>query len=136
MTQRPAIAGVLLTLLVACSAPAAQESAVTTAAAPQRSADVITAAELSDPALGDADALSIIKRLRPQFLASRGTTSANTAGAQLHVTINGGPFLSASALTTIHANEILDIRYLNASAAAQQYGSMSAASPVIVIRRK
>ena len=103
---------------------------------PQRAADVITAEELADPALGDADALSIIKRLRPQFLATRGTASANTPGAQLHVTINGGPFLTVNALTTIRASEIRDIRYLSASAAAQQYGSMSAANPVIVIRRK
>ena len=126
----------LAALLAGCSAPAVPEQDVTTAATPQRSADVITQAELADPALGDADALSVIKRLRPQFLATRGTTSANTAGAQTHVTINGGPFLPTSALTSIRASEILDIRYLSASAAAQQYGSMAAASPVIVIRRK
>ena len=100
------------------------------------SSDVITASELADPSLGDADALSIIKRLRPRFLATRGTASVNSPVTGMHVSIDGGPLVSASALTTIRAHEILEIRYLSPSAAAQAYGSGSGTAAVIVIRRR
>ena len=135
------IAATLVCVVTACASqtgqtPNAAPSEGAIAGAPRATADVITLAELSDPTLGDADALSIIKRLRPAFLLTRGTTSANTAGGGIHVSIDGGPLRNTDALTTIHAHEILDIRYLSASAAAQTYGSVSVAGPVIVIRRK
>ena len=138
------IVRVFLGTLVCVAAACASQTGQTTipvspdagSATPRMSADVISLAELSDPSLGDADAMSIIKRLRPAFLQRRGTTSANTAGGGLHVTIDGGPFLTTDALTTIRANEMLEIRYLSASAAAQLYGSASQAGAVIAIRRR
>lgn len=107
------------------------------AAAP-RNPDVITSEEIADPSIGDADALSIIKRLRPSFLATRGGAagSANSPVKGIQVTIGGGPLQPLTALTTIRGHEMLEIRYLNAAAAAQAYGSAAAAAGVIVIKRK
>ena len=140
MTIARVFLGTLVCVTTACASQTAQPNIPASlgagSATPRSSADVITLAELSDPSLGDADAMSIIKRLRPAFLQTRGTSSANTAGGGLHVTIDGGPFRTTDALTTIRANEMLEIRYLSASAAAQLYGSASQAGPVIAIRRR
>jgi hypothetical protein len=103
-----------------------------------RTPDVISHAELSDPSIGDLDALSIIKRLRPSFLATRGGAgiSVNSSATGIHVIVDGGPLLPLATLTTIRANEMFEIRYLNAPAAAQAYGSAAAAAAVILIKRK
>ncbi|MEO5818745.1 MAG: hypothetical protein ABIT20_25980 [Gemmatimonadaceae bacterium] len=115
--------------------PAATPSS--NAAAAQRNPDVISHAEIDDPSIGDLDALSIIKRLRPAFLATRGgASSANSPTKGIQVTIGGGPLQPLSTLTTIRASEMVEIRYLNASAAAQAYGSAAGATGVIVIKRK
>lgn len=140
MTIARVFLGTLVCVAAACASQTGQPNLPASldagSATPRSSADVITLAELSDPSLGAADAMSIIKRLRPAFLQTRGTSSANTAGGGLHVTIDGGPFRTTDALTTIRANEMLEIRYLSASAAAQLYGSASQAGPVIAIRRR
>ncbi len=125
----------------ACATPGAQgtDGATSTSAAPApRTQDVITYAEFSDPSIGDLDALSIIKRLRPAYLATRGGAgmSVNTPVAGMHVTIGGGPLQPITALTSIRANEMLEIRYLNATAAAQAYGSAAGAAAVIIIKRR
>jgi hypothetical protein len=119
-------------------APASDAPSPTSGATAQRNPDVITYAEIVDPSIGDLDALSIIKRLRPAFLSTRGgaASSANTPTKGIQVTIGGGPLQPLSTLTSIHASEILEIRYLNASAAAQAYGTTSGAASVIVIKRK
>ena len=137
MTTIRLSACVLVLSIAACaSQPGSTPAPDGASATPRSSADVITMVELDDPALGDADALTIIKRLRPAYLQARGTTSANTSGGGIHVTIDGGPLKTPDALTTIRAHEIREIRYLSAGAAAQVYGSVSAAGPVIVIRRR
>lgn len=140
MSKLRSMTGVLMCATMACatqSSPGAADIAPPGDALVSRgSPDVITLAELSDPALGNPDALTIIKRLRPAFLKSRGVTSANTPGGEIHVIINDGPFLTTAALQTISAREIAEIRYFGMSAAAQRYGSRAAASPVIVIRTK
>lgn len=125
----------------ACATRGAQssnEASPDGAATAQRVSDVITLAELSDPSLGDQDALSIIRRLRPSFLATRGGAgnSANSPVKGIQVSIGGGPLQSLGALQTIRASEMVEIRYLNAPAAAQAYGTASGAAGVIVIKRK
>ena len=126
-------------LAAACATQSARNetSPAGAAVALQRAADLISLAELSDPSIGDLDALSIIKRLRPSFLVKRGNAATSmNANPGMHVIIGGGPLQPISALTTIHANEMLEIRFLNAAAAAQAYGSAAGAAAVIVIKRR
>ena len=142
MTGSRILALAVVFVASACASQTAQSpdgtSPANSSVAPRGSADVISPAELSDPSLGDLDALSIIKRLRPAFLATRGGAagSANSPVTGMHVTIAGGPLQPIDALTTIHASEMLEIRYLNAAAAAQAYGSAAGAAGVIVIKRR
>ena len=142
MTSSRVLAVAVALAVAGCASQGAQppdgSPAPGAAVAPRTSPDLIALAELSDPSLGDLDALSIIKRLRPAFLATRGGTagSANSGVVGMHVTIGGGPLQSIEALTTIRAHEMLEIRYLNAAAAAQAYGSAAGAAAVIVIKRR
>ncbi len=129
----------LATSACATQAPrASTESLSGNASAPSRVPDVISLAELSDPSIGDLDALSIIKRLRPAYLATRGGAgiSVNSPVAGIHVTVDGGALQPITTLTNIRASEMIEIRYLNATAAAQAYGSAAGAAAVIVIKRK
>ncbi|MEO8337779.1 MAG: hypothetical protein ABI664_22575 [bacterium] len=118
-------------------APSPDAASPTGAAAQKHNPDVITHAEIDDPSIGDLDALSIIKRLRPAFLATRGgASSVSSPSKGIQVTIGGGPLQNISTLTSIRASEMIEIRYLNAAAAAQAYGSAAGAAGVIVIKRK
>lgn len=137
MAVRPIVFVLAISAVSACaSAPQATVHSAESAAAARRSPDLIDSTELADPSLANVDALTIVKRLRPSFLATRGAVSANTSGGDVHVVIDAGPFRTIDALTTLRGEEIIDIRYLSASAAAQRYGSRALAGPVIVIRRK
>jgi hypothetical protein len=137
MAGRPVVITLFISALAACaSAPRSTVPSAETSSAARKSPDLIDSTELADPSLANLDALTIIKRLRPSFLVSRGSVSANNSGGELHVVVDAGTFRTAGTLETIRGAEIVDIRYLSATAAAQRFGSRALAGPVIVIRRK
>lgn len=105
---------------------------------PRRDPDVITQSELEQSSLGDIDALTAVKRLRPQFLSFRGnvSTSDQSGAGTVQVLIDTGRLNSLDVLSSIRTSEIQEIRYLSAAAAAQRFGSLSKAGPVILVRRK
>lgn len=128
-------------VVVACAggaAPGPATSSPEPSASRARSrSDLITREEMEDPALTGADALTVIRRLRPQFLMTRGPSSANTPDAgSVHVSVNNGPLLALDVLTTLRIEEIAEIRYLDAVSATQRFGSVSKAGAVIMIRRR
>jgi len=131
-----------LLLLVGCagSQPPASEptpDGPSASTSPRYDADVITRAEVDQSSLGELDAMTIIKRLRPQFLAFRGNTSTSQPGAGVvQVMIDNGPLTGVDVLTSVRGSEIQDIRYLNVAGAAQRFGSRSKAAPVILLRRR
>ncbi len=98
---------------------------------------MITAAELSDPSVASGDALEAVRRLRPRFLAFRGTQSIRMAEAgQVHLSIDGGPLQAISNLSRMRPTELKEIRYLNSSAAAQQFGTTAGSGGVILVRSR
>ena len=102
-----------------------------------RNADVITAEELADPSVANGDALEAVKRLRPRFLMTRGASSVkNTTAGNVHVSVDNGPLLTVENLSCLRSNQIAEIRYLNASDAAQRFGSNAAGGGVIVVKSK
>jgi hypothetical protein len=99
--------------------------------------DVITADELADPSVSDQDALNAIRRLRPRFLATRGTTSVqNRSAGSVHVSVNGGALQALSQLSQMRVNELTEVRYLSSQDAAQRFGTASAGGPVIVVKTR
>jgi hypothetical protein len=144
VVYRAAACGVAL-VLVSCggsnppeSAPTPAGASASTASSTRYDPDVITRAELDQASLGDVDAMAIVKQLRPRFLAFRGNVSGSdqTGAGTVQVRIDNGRLGSPDLLSTIRASEIQEMRYLSAAAAAQRYGSVSKAGPVIEVRRR
>jgi hypothetical protein len=120
------------------SSPEPSSAATSSSAAARTNPDVITQAEIDGAVLGEADGLTIVKQLRPRFLAFRGNVSGSdqTGGGSLQVTVDGGRLSGGEVLSALHGREIQEIRYLSAAAAAQRFGSLSKAGPVIMVRRR
>lgn len=98
---------------------------------------MITSVELSDPAIIGADALEAVRRLRPRFLAKRGAVSIKMADAgTVHISIDGGPLLTPDYLAGLRSGDIAEIRYLNATDAAQRFGTVAGSGAVILIRSR
>ncbi len=131
------LSAALLSFVAACASAPAASTGEQVAAAPTRNADLITAEELNDPAIIAGDALQAVQRLRPRFLMTRGTVSGQrpTAGS-VQVSIDGGPLLRTDALKTVRPASIAEIRYLNASDAAQRFGTSAASGAVILVKSK
>lgn len=98
---------------------------------------VITQAELDESSIGDVDALTLIKQLRPHFLTYRGLASTSDPSAgNVQVSVNNGGLSGIEVLSSMRKSEIGEIRYLSAASAAQRFGSQSKAGPVILLRRR
>lgn len=126
----------LLVAAMACASGSSANDPGTTVGA-GRNADVITAAELSDPAIASGDALEAVQRLRPRFLMTRGAVSAkNSAAGSTHVSVDGGPLLGVDQLSRLRPSQIAEIRYLSASDAAQRFGTNAGSGGVILVKSK
>ncbi len=128
-------ASTLLVASMACAGSAANDPGSTVGQG--RNADIITAAELADPAIASGDALEAVQRLRPRFLMTRGAISAkNTTAGSTHVSVDGGPLLAVDALTRFRPSQIAEIRYLSASDAAQRFGTSAGSGGVILVKSR
>ncbi len=113
-------------------------------AAPVRDRNIISLAELQEPANRDLNVLELVQRLRPFYLINRGPQSApdtimtmagtdmNQSG-KVHASIDGISILSLNDLSGVYVRTITEIRYLSASAAMQRFGSRAYAGPVILV---
>lgn len=110
--MRRAIALASLVLTASCShtlhGPAGSRS----------TSNLLTAREIA--ATPAVDAYDAIQRLRPAFLRSRSTASRSNAYAVVYV--DGIRKGSLEALRLIRADEVAEIRYLNAMDATTRYG--------------
>jgi hypothetical protein len=100
----------------------------------ERDADVISAAALADPGVSSGDVLEAVRRLRPQFLMSRGSVSIlrRSAGV-VHASIDFGPLMSVDNLKRMRVAEVTEIRYLNGRDAALRFGTSASSGGVIVV---
>lgn len=135
-------AAVLVAALACASGSSSSEgsspsgSSSTTSAVPRRP-DVITAEELAGPSVVDGSALDAVRRLRPNFLMTRGTTSMqNPTAGNVHVSVDGGPLQTVDFLSRLQAREVAEIRYLSPSDAAERFGVATESGGVIVVKSK
>lgn len=91
--------------------------------------DVISAEEIA--ATNVATAFEVVERLRPQFLRTRGPTSAllETRITVFQDNMNLG---SIEMLRQIRAADVQEIRYLNASDATTRFGAGHPAGAIVV----
>ncbi len=105
-----------------------------------RNRDLITQQDLdADPTLRAQSVLDVVRTLRPQFLNDRGTNSMQAAGlsdpeaGKVHVSVDAGRVVPLSDLSTMHANEVIEIRYLNVAQAMQRFGTAARQGPIILV---
>lgn len=132
-----------LLVLAACAGGPATEAATdagapaASASAASRNSSIITREDLSDQTLAGSDLLQAVRRIRPQFLATRGMVSkSNTAAGAVQVSVDGGSLQALSTLSSIRVEEVGEVRYYNTSEAAQKFGSLAASGPVLTVKRK
>ncbi len=133
--------GLVAALLLFATSCASNSPAVT-AESPDRIArdpNVISRAELQDPAIAGHDANFAIQQLRPAFFRTRGpqtmrTTSDPAAAPGLvRITQDYGPLQPVSALSSIDTRTLIEIRYLDAVAAQARFGISANGGPVIIL---
>ena len=138
---RSTLATTLLFAAAACSsAPSPSTSAEpATADRATRNADIITSAELADPAIAAQDALTAIRQLRPAFFRTRGPMTLrsggdpNTAPGQVQISQDFGSLHPLSELAGISVRTLIEVRYLNANDAQSRFGINANGGPVIVV---
>ena len=136
MFNKRLYSSLLLMAAIACASGSSANDPGTTMGA-GRNADIITAAELADPAIASGDALEAVQRLRPRFLMTRGAISAKNASAgSTHISVDGGPLLTVDALSRLRPAQIAEIRYLSSSDAAQRFGTNAGSGGVILVKSK
>jgi hypothetical protein len=140
------------------AAPAASTMSTASASAEERAErparrqrDVITKEELSAPSVRSRSVFEVVQSLRPHFLNTRGAHSipyTNADGTEaekarqkgsdpeaglVHASIDGGRVVSLEELKGIHANSVIEIRYLSPAAAMQKFGGAAREGPVILV---
>ena len=135
MTTRLCVAA-LLVLAVSCGG----STNSTPGGAPQpsrekvsRNSNVISQAELQDPAVISKDALSALRSLRPNFFAYRGSTGSETYGNDIMVSADYGPLQSVQMLKGMNTMGLVEVRYLKPDEAALRFGLNANGAPVIVL---
>ena len=127
----------LLLVYTACASGSAASTTDGSTPSASTNPDVITAAEIAaDPTIAAGDAMQAVQRLRPRFLMARGNPGGSKSGGVVHASIDGGPLVTTDNLSRYSASSIVEIRYVNATDAAQKWGTITAGAGVIMLKSK
>lgn len=125
----------VLTLTAAC-ATAPKRGADGGAAAPLGDPNVLTAAEVESRGAPTGSMYDVLQRMRPGFLRSRGLAGSTADAGTVHVSIDGGSLRDLTALRSLPASQVAEVRYLSAASAAQRFGTSASNGPVLLVRSK
>ena len=115
-------------------APSSATAAMSAAATPRGSANVIVEAEI--PASGAQNALEIIQRVRPSMLRARNGSTAETGVMDIVFYLDGIRAGDRQALTAVPAHNVKEIRFLNATDATTRFGTGHALGAILVTTRQ
>lgn len=101
-----------------------------------RNPDVLTASEIESAGAADGTAFDAINRLRPRFLSYHGVSGSSSGDGQLLISIDGGPLTDGSALRTMPARQLAEVRFLSATDAAQRFGTSASSGTVLLIKER
>jgi len=122
-------------LLLAATLACAGRPSSTEGGSVRRDPNVILADELSETSLAGMNVLEVVRRLRPNFLATRGVQSqSNPESGRVHASINGNGVVSLDELRTMQTAGVVEIRLLSVAAAMQRFGGAAQEGPVILVR--
>jgi hypothetical protein len=94
---------------------------------------VITQSELEGS--GSQDALDAIRRLRPNFLTTRGAVTVTGSDPGIVVYANGIRLGGTGALSGINVQDIKQIQFLSAGDATQAFGTGHPHGAIVVTRK-
>jgi hypothetical protein len=101
----------------------------------RRDPNVITLDELTDPSLAGQSVLEAVRKLRPNFLSTRGIQSRNNPeSGRVHASVNGVSVVPVDELRTMLLAGVVEIRFLSAAAAMQRFGGAAQEGPVILVK--
>ena len=89
---------------------------------PKRLPDVISETEIQDVARDIQDVFSLVERLRPSWLRTRGTGSAVMGTAEVVAYVNDAKRGNAESLRAVPLAGVLEVRHLNGTDATQRFG--------------
>jgi hypothetical protein len=127
----------LALLIVAASLGCASASSTKSSAAPT-SAKIITLPEIVAAGLGET-AYDLIRRLRPNWLTTRGQTSVNNAqaaSAYPNVYVDGVAYGDINTLRNLNAGQIGEIRFHQAYEAQTTFGMGNPAGVIAITTRR
>src|SRR4051812_19292010 len=134
MTKSSSIAGILAAILAIACAPAATTKPSSAAKNP----NFISREEVV-AVMGDNDnAYDVIRRLRPSFLRTRGTSTMGLSGEPVLVVYLDMVKVSGSSFTNlkaISAAQIRSIEYLNGIDATTRFGTDHGAGAILISTR-
>jgi len=116
--------------LLACASPAGQNSHAT---APEH--DVLTRDEILSSTASTGNLLQAIQSLRPNFLMAHPTahSTRSAAARPLAVYVSGvHQTIGVEALTSINAANVTAVRYLDPTAAQNQFGFVATGGALVV----
>lgn len=126
---------------VACASGGSSSGATNTGTTTPRrgSASVITEAEIASTGLESL--YDVVERLRPNMMRARGTPgrlagatdgSAGATAPTIKVYLNGTPIGDLTALRTIQASNVKEVKYLSASEATTFFGTGVDSGAIVV----
>lgn len=99
--------------------------------------DLITREEIDNSAQREQDIHAVIRSLRPHFLAPpRGVRSLGNSSSKMGLYVDGVHETDFSSLKTISAATVLEVRYLDPTRSASEFGPEANGGAVIVKRMK
>lgn len=98
------------------------------AARVRRDPNLIAAAEIDGTVVGDA--LTLVQRLRPQWLRARSTSRASVI-----VYVNGGRLGTVGELRTLKAESIAEMRFIRSEEAVPRFGMDHRGGAILVTMR-
>jgi hypothetical protein len=112
-----------------CSSPGAAQDP-----GPKPQRDVLSRDEILKSNAHQSDLLQAIRSLRPEFLAPprNRTTPRGTAMTPLTVYVEGVRQAGPESLRNIAASQILEVRYLDPTASASQFGPTAGGGAIVV----
>ena len=136
------VAAALATALAACAGGTTQAgtgaasatAAMTKAAAPRGSANVIVESEI--PASGAQNALEVIQRVRPSMLRARNGTNEETGVMDIVFYIDGVRAGDRQSITSVLATNVKEIRYLAAPDATTRFGTGHPLGAILVTTKR
>lgn len=126
-TLRRTLAATLLLAIVSCASAGGGSGG--------SNPNVLTATEIARGAASQGTAYDAIKRLRPQFLQTRGSPESTSDPSTL-VSVDGGSLTRIDVLHSISATKVREIRFLNASEAMERFGLLAKSGPVILVSQQ